>query len=110
MALVSDSDPRFEPVAVRELADLSIEVSVLTPERPASIEDVEVGRHGLIVEQGHRHGLLLPQVATDHGWDRIAFVQHKSLKAGLPRDAWRSGARLLVFEADVFGEASAPGA
>jgi AmmeMemoRadiSam system protein A len=108
-ALVSDSDPRFAPVSVHELARLSIEISVLTPEQPAaSIDDVQVGRHGLIVEHGVRRGLLLPQVATEHGWDRTTFVEHTCLKAGLPRDAWRSGARLFVFEAEVFGEADAP--
>jgi AmmeMemoRadiSam system protein A len=104
-ASVSDSDPRFEPIRPGELDDLDIEISVLTPEREvASIADIEVGRHGLIVEQGGRRGLLLPQVATEYGWDADAFVTHTCLKAGLPADAWRHGARILVFEAQVFGE------
>lgn len=105
-ASVSDSDPRFDPVRPAELGALDVEISVLTPDREvASIVDVEVGRHGLIVEQGGRRGLLLPQVATEYGWDAETFVAHTCLKAGLPGDAWRHGARIFVFEAQVFGEA-----
>ena len=105
-ASVSDSDPRFDAVSLLELADLDIEISILTPEREIqSIDEIEVGRHGLIVEDGYRRGLLLPQVATDHAWDRETFVSHTCLKAALPADAWRRGARVFVFEADVFGEA-----
>lgn len=104
-ASVSDSDPRFEPVRPSELDDLDVEISVLTPEREVtSLADIEIGRHGLIVEQGGRRGLLLPQVATEYGWDAEAFVSHTCLKAGLSADAWRRGARILVFEAQVFGE------
>lgn len=104
-ASVSDSDPRFEPVRPDELPDIQIEISVLTPEwEIASIDEIEVGRHGLIVEQGHCRGLLLPQVATEHRWDRETFLSQTCLKATLPRDAWKSGARILAFEAQVFGE------
>lgn len=102
---VADSDPRFEAVAPSELADIDIEISVLMPEReiesPAAIE---VGRHGLIVERRGRRGLLLPQVATEHGWDRLTFLEHACLKAGLPRNAWKHDVRIFVFEAQVFGE------
>ena len=102
---VADSDPRFDPVRQEELNDISLEVSVLTPEREIqSVSDIELGRHGLIVEHGSHRGLLLPQVPTEHGWDRAAFVAHSCMKAGLPADAWRHGARLFVFEAEVFGE------
>ena len=101
---VSDSDPRFDPVAPQELDDLQIEISVLTPERPARPEDVEVGRHGLIIEGGGRRGLLLPQVAVEHGWDARTFLEHTCLKAGLPPDAWERDAQLYVFEAQVFSE------
>ena len=104
-AAVADSDPRFPPVHVAELPDLDIEISVLTPPRDiASIAEIEVGRHGLIVERGTRRGLLLPQVASEHGWDVEEFVEHTCVKAGLSRDAWRHGARISVFEAHVFGE------
>jgi AmmeMemoRadiSam system protein A len=102
---VADSDPRFDPVRPGELDDISLEISVLTPEREIhSVTEIEVGRHGLIVEDGPHRGLLLPQVPGEHEWDRETFVAHTCLKAGLPADAWRRGARLFVFEAQVFGE------
>jgi uncharacterized protein len=105
--VVSDSDPRFPPVSQAELPRLDVEISVLTPEHEVgSIADIEVGRHGLIVEQGYRRGLLLPQVATERGWNAEVFLAHTCLKAGLPEDAWRRGARILVFEAQVFSERS----
>jgi len=102
---VADSDPRFEPVSPVELGDLQLEISVLSPSREVgSVEEIEVGRHGLIVEhEGHR-GLLLPQVAVEHGWTREALLEHTCRKAGLAADAWTRGARVLVFEAHVFGE------
>jgi uncharacterized protein len=105
-AAVSHSDPRFEPVAEHELDGLNIEISVLTPEREVrGAADVEVGRHGLIVEGwGGRRGLLLPQVATEHGWDAVTFLDHTCLKAGLPPGAWQRDARIFTFEAQVFGE------
>jgi AmmeMemoRadiSam system protein A len=104
-AIVSDSDPRFEPVGAAELNEIDLEISVLTQEREIeSVDDIEIGRHGLIVEQGYRRGLLLPQVPVEHRWDRVTFLEHTCLKAGLPRDAWQHGARLLVFEAEVFGD------
>jgi AmmeMemoRadiSam system protein A len=104
---VADSDPRFEPVSLTELEDIDIEISVLTPEREVrSIAEIVLGRHGLIVEQGHRRGLLLPQVATEHGWDRETFVSYTCRKATLAPDAWRRGARIFVFQAQVFGELS----
>ena len=104
-AVVSDSDPRFNPVSARELPDIALEISVLTPEEEVrSIDQIEVGRHGLIIEQGHRRGLLLPQVATEQGWNRETFLDHTCRKASLPPDAWRHGARILMFEAFVFGE------
>lgn len=103
--IVADSDPRFEPVTPEELADIEIEISILTPERRiTSIEEIEVGHHGLIVEHGSRRGLLLPQVAPEHGWDALTFVEHTCRKAGLSPDAWQNDARLFVFEALVFGE------
>jgi AmmeMemoRadiSam system protein A len=104
-AAVADSDPRFEPVHISELADLAIEISLLTPEREVrSIDEIDVGRHGLIVEQGFRRGLLLPQVASERGWDRETFLAHTCIKAGLAPEAWRHGVRILIFEADVFAE------
>jgi AmmeMemoRadiSam system protein A len=104
-ASVADSDPRFNPVAPTELGDIDLEISVLTPEHEVhSIGEIEPGRHGLIVELGHRKGLLLPQVATEQGWDAETFVSQTCRKAGLPQDAWKHGAKVYVFEAEVFGE------
>ena len=104
-AVVSDSDPRFRPLRSSELGATQIEISALTPEiEVRDIGEIEVGRHGLIVEQRHRRGLLLPQVATEHGWNRDTFLDHTCIKAGLPADAWRRGARIFTFEAQVFGE------
>jgi AmmeMemoRadiSam system protein A len=104
---VADSDPRFDRVTAQELPGIVFEISVLTPEQEIqAVDEIEVGRHGLIVEQGGSRGLLLPQVPTEHGWDRETFLDHTCLKAGLATDAWRRGARIFVFEALVFGERS----
>jgi AmmeMemoRadiSam system protein B/AmmeMemoRadiSam system protein A len=98
-------DPRFPPVAASEIADLRIEISVLTAAREIdNPREITVGTHGLIVERDGREGVLLPQVPVENGWDRETFLEQASLKAGLPRDAWRRGAKLSVFEAIVFHE------
>lgn len=97
-------DPRFMPVSAGELDALEIEVSVLTPPAPVRADGILVGRHGLMIRKEGRRGLLLPQVATEYGWDRETFLAHLCLKAGLPPDAWREGAELLSFTAEVFGE------
>ena len=98
-------DPRFPPVRPAELAAIAVEVSVLTPLREiADARRVEVGRHGLVVSRGERRGLLLPQVPVENGWDRETFLEQACLKAGLPADDWRRGARIQVFEAIVFHE------
>jgi len=104
---VADSDPRFPPVDLDELPLLQLEISLLTPERPvSSIDEITIGQHGVIVEQGRSRGLLLPQVATEWGWDPETFVEHTCVKAGLAPGAWRAGARILVFEARIFAEAA----
>ncbi|MCX6569128.1 MAG: AmmeMemoRadiSam system protein B [Candidatus Aminicenantes bacterium] len=98
-------DPRFPPVRPAELKDLKFEISVLTPVREIfDPGEVTVGRHGLIVARDGLKGVLLPQVPVENKWDRKTFLEQGSLKAGLPRDAWRSGAKLYVFEAIVFHE------
>jgi AmmeMemoRadiSam system protein A len=98
-------DPRFPPMTVAELDRISVEISVLGPIEPvADVETIVIGRHGLIVQQGHRRGLLLPQVATEWQWIRETFLEHTCLKAGLPATAWQQGAEIFAFEAEVFGE------
>jgi AmmeMemoRadiSam system protein A len=99
------SDPRFPALGVNEWHNVNLEISVLGPlEQVTDIADVVVGRHGLVVVLGRRRGLLLPQVATEWNWTVVEFASQTCLKAGLPRDAWRSGATLYRFEAEVFGE------
>ena len=99
-------DPRFPGLTAEELTGCTIEISVLTPPRPVERpEDVVVGRDGLIIELGARRGLLLPQVATEWGFDRVTFLAEVSRKAGLPPDAWQlPAARLWSFQAEVFAE------
>ena len=99
------SDPRFPPLSVAEWNDVDLEISVLGPiERVDDIQQVVVGRDGLIAEFGRRRGLLLPQVAVEWSWDASEFAAQTCIKAGLPRDAWQKGARLFKFEAEVFSE------
>jgi AmmeMemoRadiSam system protein A len=95
-------DPRFPPLGADELDDLEIEVSVLTPLVRAQAADVVPGRDGVMVGRGGRSGVLLPQVAAHHGWDRERLLSEVCRKAGLPRDAWREeGTELQVFQAQV---------
>ena len=102
-------DPRFPEVTEPELAELELELSLLGPLEPiAGPDDIEIGTHGLVVEQGWHRGLLLPQVATEWNWDRDTFLAHTCQKAGLPMDAWKKGAKLWRFSAEVFGEAEQP--
>lgn len=100
-------DPRFPPMTPDELSEISVEISVLGPlEEVDPLDDsaIVVGRHGLLVEQGTRRGLLLPQVATEWGWTREQFLRQTCRKAHLPESAWHSGARVFRFDAEVFGE------
>ncbi len=98
-------DTRFSPVTEKELPGLRFEISVLSDLRRAdSPEEVQVGLHGILVERGMRRGLLLPQVAVAHRWTRETFLDEACLKAGLPAGAWRFGADLWLFTAEVFGE------
>lgn len=99
-------DTRFSPVDPEEVRDLDIEVSVLAAFRSIdSVEEIEIGRHGLLLSRSRRRGLLLPQVAAEHGWDRDMFLAQTCRKAGLPMDAWRRpDIKIEVFEAQVFSE------
>jgi AmmeMemoRadiSam system protein A len=97
-------DPRFQPVTSQEAEHLRIEISVLCPPHPIRPEDVVIGKHGLIVSQSSRRGLLLPQVPLEWDWDRETFLSQTCLKAGLPPLAWQRGAELQAFTAEVFGE------
>ncbi|HEY0874067.1 MAG TPA: AmmeMemoRadiSam system protein A [Vicinamibacterales bacterium] len=100
-------DPRFLPLTADELPSATIDISILGPLEeidPAAADAFTIGRHGLVVEQGHRRGLLLPQVAVEWGWTSEEFLAHTCRKAGLPADGWRKGAKVFRFDAEVFGE------
>jgi AmmeMemoRadiSam system protein A len=99
-------DPRFFPLAAEELPEIDLEISVMSPiVAVRDLTEIEVGRDGLIVTRGRSAGLLLPQVATQYGWDRDTFLSHTCAKAGLHQDAWRSpDIRIERFSAEVFGE------
>lgn len=97
-------DPRFPPLQPGEFESLEVEISVLSPLTPCpDPQRIEPGRHGLMVRQGGRSGLLLPQVATEHGWDRETFLRHTCGKAGLPAGCWQdSQTQIFWFEAVIF--------
>ena len=110
MALRSGlADPRFPPVEAGDLGGLTIEVSILTPLRPVSdSREIVPGRDGVLLEKDGRSAVFLPQVATEQGWGREALLDQLSLKAGLPKGAWRQGARFWTFRAEVFAEPRRP--
>ena len=89
-----------------DLTNFNLEISVLSPLRKVeSIEEIEVGTHGIYIEKSFYRGVLLPQVATEHNWDRHTFLKQTCIKAGLPTDAWEAeDAEIYVFSAQVFGE------
>ena len=98
-------DPRFEPVSREELERCRLVISVLSPSRVATADEVEVGRHGVTVRRGRYRGVLLPQVASERGWNRETFLEHTCRKAGLAAGAWRDPATTIeVFTAEVFEE------
>jgi AmmeMemoRadiSam system protein A len=98
------NDPRFPPLSKEELTDVDIEISALTPlRRIEDVEEITVGRDGIYIEKGFFSGLLLPQVATEHDWDRQTFLEQTCFKAGLHKDAWKEkDTKIYVFSADIF--------
>jgi AmmeMemoRadiSam system protein A len=102
-------DPRFAPLTVHEWPGVTIELTVLGPSRKITgPAEFIPGTHGIIIEQGHRRAVFLPQVATEQGWNREETLTHLARKAGLPASAWRHEARLAIFEAEHFSETSLP--
>jgi AmmeMemoRadiSam system protein B/AmmeMemoRadiSam system protein A len=97
-------DPRFTPVKENELPELELEISVLTPlKRITDVNEIQVGKHGIYIVKGMWAGLLLPQVATEYGWDRQTFLEHTCQKAGLPSNAWKEkDTEIYIFSADIF--------
>ncbi|KPJ87885.1 MAG: hypothetical protein AMS17_07205 [Spirochaetes bacterium DG_61] len=99
-------DPRFPGLTPGEYDEIDIEISVMSPlEKATDVNTIEVGKHGIIIKRGFNSGLLLPQVATEQGWDRNTFLEHTCYKAGLPGDCWRKrGTEILTFTAEVFSD------
>jgi AmmeMemoRadiSam system protein A len=97
-------DPRFPPIVREETRTVKISLSVLSPLIPVFPEQIELGRHGLLISEGSGRGLLLPQVPLQHGWDRDTFLEQTCRKAGLPVNAWRNNATIKIeaFTAEVF--------
>jgi AmmeMemoRadiSam system protein A len=104
----STQDPRFHRVTIEEMEEIDIEISVLSPmRRIKDVDEIEVGKHGIIMRRGMYQGVLLPQVATEYGWNRETFLENTCYKAGLPGDAWKDPATVIeIFSAEVFGEKS----
>lgn len=102
----SANDPRFYPLKEEDLDNFTLEISVLSPlHKIEDVEEIEVGKHGIYIEKSFYRGVLLPQVATEHGWDRQTFLKQTCIKAGLPTDAWEADdADIYVFSAQIFGE------
>jgi AmmeMemoRadiSam system protein A len=99
-------DTRFMPVNRDDVCGLIVSLSVLSHLFPVDPERVEIGRHGLVISQGSRRGLLLPQVPVEHGWGREVFLEQACRKAGLPQEAWRNDASITIeaFTAEVFAD------
>lgn len=99
-------DPRFAPLTADELDGLRIEISVLSPLRPvADPREIEIGRHGILLERSGRRAVFLPQVAPEQGWDLPTTLDHLALKAGLPQNDWRKeGTGFQVFTAEILEE------
>jgi len=97
-------DMRFLPVTREEADRLQISISILSLLFPIKAEEVELGKHGLLITQGNHRGLLLPQVPAEHGWDLNTFLEQTCRKAGLRPDAWQHQATLEAFTAEIFGE------
>ena len=98
-------DPRFYPMKRQDLDDFTLEISVLSPlEKITSVDQIHVGKHGIYIVKNSYRGVLLPQVATEYGWDRETFLQHTCVKAGLPENAWQKECDIYIFSALVFGE------
>ena len=98
-------DPRFSPMKEPQLEEMSVEISLLSALEPILPESIEIGRHGILVVNHAKRGLLLPKVATEHGFTREQFLEETCWKAGLPREAWKDSETLLFgFTCEVFSD------
>jgi len=98
-------DPRFYPMKPADLGAFELDISVLSPLwKISDVEEIVVGTHGIYIVKNHCRGVLLPQVATEYGWDRDTFLRHTCIKAGLAEEAWKKDCEIYIFSAQVFGE------
>jgi len=103
-------DPRFPAVRGEEMSDLQIEISLLSPLEPILFENIEIGTHGLLIIQGTKRGLLLPQVAVEHKLGREQFLDETCRKAGLPAQGWKEPeTQIFGFTCEVFSESGSAG-
>ena len=99
------NDHRFRPVTIAEMRDIEIELSVLTPMKTVPrVEDIFVGRDGVLLQKGRAGAVFLPQVATEQGWSREEMLDQLCLKAGLAKGSWRTGSEFQTFQAIIFHE------
>ncbi|MCB2225211.1 MAG: AmmeMemoRadiSam system protein A [Desulfarculaceae bacterium] len=107
MAVAAASqDPRFPPLRREELDQVDLEISVLSPLKPIEdVSEIEVGTHGIYIISPRGRGVLLPQVATEYGWDRDTFLDQTCVKAGLAPGCWKDpSTQILIFSAQIFSE------
>lgn len=103
------NDPRFSPLDLDEINIVDFEISVLSPLKEIqNISEIKVGTHGIYITKGLNRGVLLPQVAVECGWNRETFLSQTCRKASLPFDAWKNGAKIEIFSAQIFGEKEEP--
>ncbi|MEW6455442.1 MAG: AmmeMemoRadiSam system protein A [Acidobacteriota bacterium] len=99
------SDFRFEPLSVEELDETEIEITILSiPKEIKSYDEIEIGKHGIIVSKGAFQGLLLPQVPVEYNWDLETYLTHGCMKAGLKGDEWKRGIKVEIFSGEVFSD------
>lgn len=110
-AAAATEDPRFSRLLGNELAEIEIEISVLSAVQKIRPEDVQAGLHGLVISRNGRRGVLLPQVAREHRWPVERFLEETCRKAGLDAKAWKEpGTQVEIFTAETFSEADFPAA
>lgn len=99
-------DPRFPPLTIDELPEIDIEISVLSPlEEISSVDRINVGTHGILMRNGGRSGVLLPQVPVEQGWDLEEFLINTCRKAGMNGDCWKDRNTVIqIFSAVIFSE------
>jgi AmmeMemoRadiSam system protein A len=103
----STQDFRFSSITAEEISRLNVEISVLTlPRTIEEVSEIIIGDHGIIISKGMAKGLLLPQVPIEWDWDLETYLKHGCLKAGLAEDAWKKGAKIEIFSAQIFSDYS----